>query len=191
MDGNMKRRICIIVILTILICPTLCAQIQSRSSIVTSAIDPFFSIYFIKYSYDLNEYDSIISGGYYLYSEKSFSGKVYPGSYQGTSLLLGYRRYLFNKWYVEEQIMPLYARYFDSLNNKATYGFELWNEIHIGYKFKLLKTKVQIVIDPQLLFGLCIYENNEPLSFSSVEGYTGHFFKNLYVLPNVLIGVSF
>jgi hypothetical protein len=187
----MKRHIGIVIYLTIFGSLTLCAQIENRSSIETSVIDPFFSIYFLKYSYDLNEYDSIIGGGYYLYSEKSFSGNSYPGNYQAISLLIGYRRYLLDKWYVEDQIMPIYARYFDTLSTSTTYGFELWNEIHIGYKITLLKTKVKIVIDPQVLFGICIYENNEPLSFSSIEGNTGHYFKNLYVLPNLLIGIAF
>jgi hypothetical protein len=187
----MKRYIVLVLLLAVFIGPILFAQVDNRSSIVTSLIDPFFSIYFLKYGYDLTKYDSLICGGYYLYSEKSFSGNSYPGNYQGISLLFGYRRYLFDKWYVEDQIMPLYARYFDSSSNTKTYGFELWNEIHVGYKFKLLKTKIQIVIDPQVLFGICIYENNQPLSFSSKEGNTGRFFKNLYVLPNVLVGIAF
>jgi hypothetical protein len=187
----MKHHIWMIVILTMITFPKLCAQNESKSTIETSAIDPFFSIYFLKYNYDLNKYDSLLSGGYYIYSEKSFSGNPYPGNYQGISLLFGYRRYLFGKLYVEEQLMPLYARYFDSISNETTNGFELWNEIHIGYKLKLLKTKIQIAIEPQVLFGICVYENNEPFSFSSVEGNTGHYFKNLYVLPNVLIGIAF
>jgi hypothetical protein len=187
----MKRNIVIVAFFILFTNPTLYSQIENRHSIETSAIDPFFSIYFLKYSFDFTKYDSIISGGYYLYSEKSFSGKSYPGNYQALSLLFGYRRYLVDKWYVEDQIMPIYARYFDSVNGNTTYGFELWNEIHFGYKIKLLKTKVQIVIDPQVLFGMCIYENNEPLSFSLIEGNTGHYFKNLYVLPNILIGIAF
>jgi hypothetical protein len=164
---------------------------QNRNCIETSIIDPFFSIYFLKYSNDINSRSSLLTGGYYLYSEKAFSGENYPGTYQGLSILFGYRRYLFNKFYIEDQIMPMYAIYEDSNIGNKTTGFELWNEIHLGYKFKLFNSRVQLVLNPQVIFGICIYENNEPISFKEIEGNERDYFKNLYLLPNILIGMAF
>ena len=141
------------------------ADEQNKNCIETSLIDPFFSIYFLKYSYDTDSMSSLLAGGYYLYSEKAFSGKNYPGTYQGISVFIGYRRYIFNRIYIEDQILPMYAIYKDSsIGNKST-GFELWNEIHLGYKLKLFSSKVQLVLNPQAILGICVYEKNEPSSF--------------------------
>jgi hypothetical protein len=189
----MKRLHITIIVIIVLVFSVILgfAEEQNRNCIETSIIDPFFSIYFLKYSNDIDSMSSLLAGGYYLYSEKAFSGQNYPGTYQGLSIFIGYRRYIFNKFYFEDQIMPMYAIYNDSIIGKKTTGFELWNEIHLGYKLKLFESRVQLVLNPQVIFGICVYENNEPISFKKIEGNERNYLKNLYLLPNILIGISF
>jgi hypothetical protein len=189
----MKRLYIIVFVIVVIVFSAIhgFTEEQNRNCIETSIIDPFFSIYFLKYTNDITSQSSLLTGGYYLYSEKAFSGENYPGTYQGLSLFIGYRRYIINKLYIEDQIMPMYAIYEDSHIDKKSTGFELWNEIHLGYKLKLFDSRVQLVLNPQVIFGICVYENNEPISFKKIEGDDRNYMKNLYLLPNILIGIAF
>ena len=164
--------------------------VQKAFSIETSAIDPLFSIYFARFYLFVSPQDELGPGAYYLYAEKTFAGIAYPGAYRGISLLLDYKRYIWNQWYVEYQVMPLFAAYSDS--SGGTNGFELCNELHFGVMINFSIGKVSLFVNPQAIIGFSIYKSNEPPGFQTAERTNPAFyFPDFYVLPNILVGVRF
>lgn len=162
----------------------------SGGSLETSLVDPFFSIYFLRYHYDLAQNDSLIFGIYYLRAEKTFSGVSYSGSYSGLGPLLGYRRMVWKKLYCEDQLLPLFAIYYSSGSGSTVSGFELWDELHIGYRFDFTIGPARLFLNAQGIVGFNLLKTNEPEAFDTVETFDPAFhFPNFYVLPNILLGI--
>jgi hypothetical protein len=162
---------------------------QKRFSVETSVLDPLFSIYFARLYYRVGSRDELGLGAYCLWADATFSAVPYPGPYRNLSLLIDYRRDLGSQWYVEYQAMPSYVVYLDS--GIGTEGFELWNEIHIGYEINFSIGRASLFISPQVTLGFCLYKGNEPSSFRTAEETNpAFFFPNFYVLPNILLGIK-
>ena len=96
-----------------------------RSSFETSVIDPFFGIYFLRYSYQLTPQDELVAGFYYLYGTTALLGQPYPGSYQLYTPQIGYKRFLWEGLYAEYLLLPGFASYHDTNVNVTYSGFEI------------------------------------------------------------------
>jgi hypothetical protein len=168
-----------------------CQEIAGEGlSLETSAIDPFFSIYFLRCHIEASPKDAFLFGAYYLYSEKTFSGQAYPGTYSGFAPIVGYRRFLWNRLYLEYQLFPMYADYRDSEGRAEAEGFELWNELHLGYRLDFRLGGIPLFLNLQGLVGICLLKTDEPPEFRAVEeSNPAFYFPNFYVLPNLLLGL--
>ncbi len=134
--------------------------------------------------------DALLFGAYYLRADKTFSGQAYPGNYQGIAPIIGYRRFLVGKTYLEYQLLPMYAVYREADDGSDAKGFELWNELHLGYRLDFTIRNFPLFINLQGLLGFCLLKTNEPQSFANIEATDpAYYFPNFYVLPNILLGI--
>ncbi len=162
-----------------------------RNAIETSAIDPFFGIYFLRYLFQLTPQDQLVTGFYSLYGTNALFGGAYPGSYLLLSPILGYKRHLWAGLYAEYILLPGIAHYTDNNASISANSFEIWNEIHLGYQIDFKLGMLSFYICPEAIVGFDIYKSNEPTSFSQIEQTNPAFhFPNLYVLPNIIIGIK-
>ncbi len=165
-------------------------RVGSGLSIETSVVDPFFSIFFVRCHLDLTPRDALLFGAYYLRTDKTFSGQAYPGNYQGIAPIIGYRRFLVGKIYLEYQLLPMYAVYHESDDGSDAKGFELWNELHLGYRLDFTILNFPLFINLQGSLGFCLLKTDEPRSFANIEATDpAYYFPNFYVLPNILLGI--
>src|SRR5271157_2744798 len=87
-----------------------------QNSFAIRPIDLFLSIYSIQYERQLYSKNEMILGLYYL---RTNANSTYPGFYQLSSPILGYRRYLWEGLHLEYLLLPGYAMY-DDTNQKRT-----------------------------------------------------------------------
>ena len=156
-----------------------------------TVIDPFFGIYFLRYLFQLTPQDQLVTGFYSLYGTNALFGGAYPGSYLLLSPILGYKRHLWAGLYAEYILLPGIAHYTDNNASISANSFEIWNEIHLGYQIDFKLGMLSFYICPEAIVGFDIYKSNEPTSFSQIEQTNPAFhFPNLYVLPNIIIGIK-
>jgi hypothetical protein len=164
-------------------------KVQLKNSIAIRPIDLFLSIYTIQYERQINVHDEFIFGLYYIGNNTNTS---YPGTFQLYSPMIGYRRYLWKGLHVEDLLLPGLARYYNTKLLLKDISFEIWNEIHFGYRFELRLSGISLFITPQALFGFNLYRGNQPLSFKEIDDKPENFIPNkLYIFPNVDIGFRF
>jgi hypothetical protein len=168
------------------------APVTETHSFESSLIDPFFNIFFIRYQEQVTTHDELVLGFYYLYGTTSLFGPTYPGSYQLYASVLGYKRYLWQGLFAEYLLLPGIASYHDTSDGTNYESFEIWNELHLGYRFPFKMGSLSLYAIPEIIVGIAMYKGNEPQSFRLVEqakpilGYP-----DLYILPNICIGIAF
>jgi len=168
------------------------AELANRSAVESSAIDPFFGIYFARYLFALTANDQVLTGFYYLYGTNALFGSAYPGNYQLTAGMLGYKRFIWAGAYAEWVLLSGLARYDDTIVIHVSNSFEVWSELHIGYQFDFKLGTISFYVNPEVLVGISVFKGNEPESFRAVERLNPAFgLPDLYVLPNVIIGIKF
>lgn len=182
----MKFRI-ILLLYVLLLCifssaKTFCqdSAIQYRHTLETSPMSPIFRIYGVQYAYHVTRKDELMLGLVFA------NIKYDKGQSHAPTLILGYRRYLWKELHVEYQLWPAYNNYYERIEQKYYRGFELWNELRIGYRIHFTFLGVPLVLTPQILGGFGLYQGNKPDSFKKQVQE-----EPLFIYPNVFIGVRF
>lgn len=155
-------------------------QIRYRHTLETSPMSPVFRIYGVQYAYQTTLKDELLLGLVYA------NIKYDKGQSHAPTLILGYRRYLWRELHAEYQIWPAYNNYYERIEKKHYGGFELWNELRIGYRIHFTLWDIPFVLTPQILGGFGLYQGNKPESFKKqVKD------EPLFIYPNLFVGVRF
>jgi len=155
-------------------------NIKYRHSIEISPLSPLFKIYAVQYNYLLSEHNEIMLG--FAYANIKYD----KGRSHAPTLILGYRRFLWNGFHLEYQLWPAYNDYFETTEKKYYSGFELWNEFRTGYQFNFRLGNIPFTATPQLLCGFGLWPGNKPDSFIEIMEK-----EPVFVYPNLFVGIKF
>ncbi|MDZ7722894.1 MAG: hypothetical protein U5R06_08815 [candidate division KSB1 bacterium] len=165
------------------------SQSNYRHSIETSPLSPLLQmadkgIWGIKYEYALTPHDELKVGLAYMNIHFDEGNTNSPG------LILGYRRYVWKKLYIEYELWPCYDAFYEK--NEDTYyrGFDLWNEFRLGYQFNFQIKKVPMFVNVAWPFGFGLYSINKPDSFYDRMN-QGFGDKYYYQFPLIFVGLKF
>jgi len=108
------------------------------------------NIWEIQFSYGLWDYGEILIGGAY----QNWTNEL--GTAHGSTLLLGYRQYLWNGFHVEAEFWPAWNPFDSSVDGKTYSGFDLWCSFRAGYRLDVPVAGQDffVLIQPSLGFGL-------------------------------------
>jgi hypothetical protein len=121
-----------------------------KHSIDICPLSPMFDIYVVQYYYRQGKADEFMAGLAYA-NIKYDSGRTHS-----PTLVLGYKRYIWKKFHVEDQIWPAYDAFYSSSQKRYYKGFDMWNEFRIGYTldFKIAHKPCYINLQGLMGFGL-------------------------------------
>ncbi len=160
-----------------------------RYSVETSPASPFLQmadagIWGIKLDYALTEKDELKAG--LAYMNLHFD----EGITHAPSLILGYRRFLWKKLYVEYELWPGYDKFYEKNEDKYYESFDIWNEFRVGYQFNFDVKSVPAFVSVTWPFGFGLYSSNKPDSFyDRMNQSFGD--KYFYQFPLLFVGVKF
>ena len=149
-----------------------------------SPLSPLFGIYALQYTYKLTESSSIIAGPLYMrIVYKNVGNTDAPG------FLLGYRHYLWKQLHVEYQLMAGWDRFYEQNEKKRYQGFDLWNELRVGYVWDFELGAIPAFVTVQWPFGFALYSDSKgkPESFKQLVKDDPFF----YFPPFFFLGVRF
>lgn len=152
-----------------------------KHSIDTSPISPLIDIYGIHYNYHFTEQDEFIAGLGYMRIGYDF------GNTNSVALIVGYRRYLWEKLHIEYQLWPSYDDFYESNEDKYYPSYDLWNEFRLGYQFDFQLFEKPFYASIQWPFGFGLYASNKPDSFKEHEKENRFF----YHVPLIFVGYRF
>lgn len=189
----MRKVMTILILAVISICSTFAEtnseDSRKKHSIETSPMSPFMQmanigIWGLKYDYAFTERDELKVG--LAYMNLHFE----EGITHSPAILVGYRRFLWKKLYVEYEIWPGYDDFYEKNEKKYYSGFDLWNEFRLGYQFNFKVKELPMFVNVAWPFGFGLYSTNKPDSFyERMEG--GFSDKYFFQLPLVFVGVKF
>lgn len=176
---------------------TLTAQKQNENSlqgyykhsIETSPLSPLLQIakkgiWGIKYDYALTHKDELKFGLAYM--------NIYfdEGNTNSPAFILGYRRFLWKRFYLEYELWPGYDKFYEKNEEKYYYGIDLWNEFRIGYQYDFEIKKYPLFINVAWPFGFGLYSSNKPDSFyDRMDKSFGN--KYFFHFPLIFVGYRF
>lgn len=135
-----------------------------KHSIETSPLSPLLQmadkgIWGLKYEYAWTPKDELKLGLAYM--------NIYfdEGNTNSPGLILGYRRFVWKKLYVEYELWPCYDAFYEKNEDTYYYGFDLWNEFRIGYQFNFHIKEFPMFVNVAWPFGFGLYSTNKPDSF--------------------------
>jgi hypothetical protein len=151
-----------------------------KHTIEISPLSPFLKIYAIQYNYLVTDKSELMLGFAYANIEYDEDRSHAP------TIILGYRRFLWNGFHLEYQLWPAYNDYFETTEKKYYSGFELWNEFRTGYQFNFSLGNIPFTATPQLLCGFGLWPGNKPDSFIEIMKK-----EPVFVYPNLFVGIKF
>lgn len=130
-----------------------------RQGFVTSSVAPFIGIYGIAYFHEVGSFSN--TRGDILFGVAHQNQKTDDGQFNGISLVLGYRHFLFKKLCLTEMLYPNYNHFESSIDGKTYVGFDGFNEISLGWEFEItLNEKITFAITPQFTYGQALFRTN-------------------------------
>lgn len=165
------------------------AQPFYRYSVETSPASPFLQmadagIWGIKLDYALSEKDELKVG--LAYMNLHFD----EGTTHAPSLIVGYRRFLWKKLYLEYELWPGYDKFYEKNEGRYYESFDIWNEFRVGYQFNFEVKNVPAFVSVTWPFGFGLYSSNKPESFyDRMNQSFGD--KYFYQFPLIFVGVKF
>jgi hypothetical protein len=153
-----------------------------RQGFVTSSASPFFGIYGLAYFHELKSIKN--SRGDILLGVAHQNQKNDDGQFNGISLVLGYRQFLFRKLCVTGNFYPNYNHFESSIDEETYVGFDGFCEISLGWEFEIkLTQKIILALTPQYTFGQALFRTNPwPRHEEKLQSF--HF-------PDIYIGIVF
>ncbi|HKK60061.1 MAG TPA: hypothetical protein VJ937_11315 [Salinivirga sp.] len=135
-----------------------------KHSVETSPISPFLQmakkgIWGIKYEYAITPKDELKAG--LAYMNLHFE----EGTTNSPGLIIGYRRFVWKKLYLEYELWPAYDEFYEKNESKYYKSFDLWNEFRVGYQINFTINQVPLFVNIAWPFGFGLYSSNKPDSF--------------------------
>lgn len=113
-------------------------------------------------------------------------GEGFPGSIREYGVSLNYQRFLWNRVFVQADVMPAFQTFLNEDGSKLDSGFQIFNTYSIGYHLKLLKDRM--FFQPSIAVTHRPYQSSMPPSFKQVDDRWSRFF---YGQPGLHFGVNF
>jgi hypothetical protein len=130
-----------------------------RQGFVTSTVAPFIGIYAIAYFHEIKSFNNV--RGDILFGAAHQNQKTDDGKFNGISLVIGYRQFLYKKLCITEMFYPNYNHFQSSIDGKTYKGFDGFNEISLGWEFEFkLTKKVSMPLTPQFTYGQALFRTN-------------------------------
>lgn len=133
-----------------------CNAENNKWSVETSIFSPIGNVVYLDltYSIKLNENISaeLLFGPCYQY------WKTKNGQANGYSLILGFRLLYKEHFNFEYAFFPSYNPFKSSIDNKVYKGYDGFNEFFLGYRFNIMKGKIQI--NPQIGYAMALFRTN-------------------------------
>ena len=155
-----------------------------RNSIDFCPLSPFINIYAVHYSRRITPRSELVISPSYMNIHYNNIG--YTDAWGG---IIGYRYYLWNKLHLDYQLMPMLDHFYET-NEKHRYsGFDLWNELRLGYVWDFHIGKLPVFLNFQWPFGFALYseKKGKPESFRNYAARNPFF----YFPPLFFTGVRF
>jgi hypothetical protein len=156
-----------------------------RNAVDFCPLSPMFRIYAIQYSYRFAPNSEMIVGPYYANIHyKDIGNTNAPG------FIIGYRHYFWKSLHVEYQVIPQWDHFYEK-NEDKTYplGFDLWNELRLGYGWDFEVGSLAMYLNLQWPFGFALYSDRS----AKPESFKAHVKKEpfFYFPPMIFLGVRF
>ena len=158
-----------LLLLTVFLIPVFLAaganpEAKLRHAIETSPLSPLLQmadagIWGVKYEYAITDKDELKLGLAYM------NIHFEEGNTNSPALILGYRRFIASRFYVEYELWPGYDRFYEKNEDKIYAGFDLWNEFRVGYQWDFRIKALPVFINAAWPFGFGLYSSNKPDSF--------------------------
>lgn len=151
-----------------------------KHSIEFSPIATIAKIYALQYAYSVSRENELIAG-------LAYGNIQYPfGSAHAPTVIVGYRRYVWDKFNVEYQLWPAYNMFYSNVDQKYYDGLELWNEFRAGYRFDVPVQGIPSFINVQAICGFGLWPGNKPAAFlDKMEK------EPFFIYPNITLGSRF
>jgi hypothetical protein len=132
---------------------------ELRQGFVTSTVAPFIGIYGIAYFHEIKSIYN--SRGDIILGAAHQNQKTDDGKFNGISLVIGYRQFLYKKLCITEMFYPNYNHFLSSIDGETYIGFDGFNEISLGWEFEFkLFRKANIALTPQFTYGQALFRTN-------------------------------
>lgn len=151
-----------------------------RHSLEISPIATVAKIYAVQYGYSFSPNNELVAGLAYGNVHYSYGVSNAP------TLIVGYRRYVWDKFNVEYQLWPAYNMFYSNVDQQYYNSMELWNEIRAGYRFDYSLMGVPSYINLQGICGFGLLPGYKPEAFLQNMRNEPFFF-----YPNVMMGTRF
>ena len=130
-----------------------------RQGFITSTVAPFIGIYGLAFFREIKSFNN--TRGDILFGAAHQNQKTDDGKFNGISLILGYRQFLFRKLCITEMFYPNYNHFLSSIDGKTYVGFDGFNEISLGWEFEFkINKRVSIALTPQFTYGQALFRTN-------------------------------
>jgi hypothetical protein len=156
-----------------------------KNAIDLCPLSPMFRIYAIQYSYRFAPNSEVIVGPYYANIHYEDIGNT-----NAPGFIIGYRHYIWRSLHVEYQVIPQWDHFYEK-NEDKTYplGFDLWNELRLGYGWDFEVGNLPMYINLQWPFGFALYSDKS----AKPESFKEHVRKDpfFYYPPMIFLGIRF
>lgn len=151
-----------------------------RHAIEFSPIATAVKIYALQYAYNFSPNNDLIAG-------LAYGNVHYPyGVSNAPTVIVGYRRYVWDKLYAEYQLWPAYNSFYSTIDQKYYSGMELWSELRAGYRFDYALLGIPSFVSLQGICGFGLWPGNKPAAFlQNMEK------EPLFIYPNIMVGTHF
>jgi hypothetical protein len=148
-------------------------------------MSPLFRIYAVVYARRVGSHSELLVGPYYANIHFDDIGNT-----DAPGFILGARRRLWRALHVDYQLMPQWDHFYEE-NEDRTYplGFDLWNELRLGYTWDFHVVGLPAYLNLQWPFGFALHSDDsaKPESFERHAEEHPYF----YFPPMVFVGVRF
>lgn len=160
--------------------PTGSLEDPYKHTIEISPIATIAKIYAVQYAYNFSPNNELIAG-------LAYGNIQYPfGAANSPTVILGYRRYVWDKMSIEYQLWPAYNMFYSNVDQKFYNGAELWNEFRAGYRFDYSILGVPSFVGLQGVCGFGLWPGNKPEAFLQQMAK-----EPLFIYPNIMLGTRF
>lgn len=130
-----------------------------RQGFVTSGAGNVMGIYALAYFHEIESFKH--TRGDILFGVEYQNQKTDDGQFNGISIVLGYRQFLYKKLCITENFYPNYNHFESSIDGKTYVGFDGFNEISLGWEFEIvINKKVSVALTPQFTYGQALFRTN-------------------------------
>ncbi len=124
-----------------------------------------FDVYSVQYAYRIHPRLEAIAGVAYVNVKVHDRYDTFIGRMHAPTLPFGLRCHVWRNAHLEYQLWPAYNAYHDSVEDRYYNGFDLYNELRVGYRFDFNLGRIPLFSSVQYVYGFGLYPGNKPRSF--------------------------